>query len=184
MRDSIYIETTTHFTLMFMESIAFALVAIAFVTAGFFVWYFTFKSKQEERRFLIERGYTLEELAQTQMIFTFPWRKTGIVLVGAVLGMLLHEMTFNIYNGTVPALILGAGIGMILAQALENGYSIARFWRMVLYGVMGFAVAGLTISITVTFADLGGGAEEALAISLMMFCVATALFIERRTRKA
>jgi hypothetical protein len=33
-----------------METIAFALVAIAFVTAGFFVWYLTFKAKQEERR--------------------------------------------------------------------------------------------------------------------------------------
>lgn len=173
----------THIPKRKMETLAFALITIAFITAGFFVWYFTFKAKQEERRFLIEKGYTLEELAQTQMNFTFPWRKTGIVLVGAVLGMLLHEITFNIYNGTVPALILGAGIGMILANALENGYSAGRFWRMVLYGVMGFAVAGLTISITATFTDLGG-AEEALAISLMMFCVAAALFIERRTRKA
>lgn len=164
-----------------MEAIAFALVAIAFVTAGFFVWYFIFKARQEERRFLIEKGYKLEDLPQAQMTFTFPWRKTGIVLVAAVLGMLIHEMTFNIYNGTVPALILGAGVGMILANAIENGYSVRTFWRTFLSAVLGFAVAGMILSIVHVYV---GNIDDGLAISTILLSVTMALLIERRTRKA
>lgn len=163
-----------------METIAFALVAIAFITAGFFVWYFTFKAKQEERRFLIEKGYTLEELAQTQMMFTFPWRKTGIVLVGAVLGMLLNELIFTIYKGAVPALILGAGVGMILAQAIENGYKFRTLWRKVIFGLLGLGIGGLSASILVYEFGLEGG----IAVFYVMFCFALALFIENRSNKS
>lgn len=164
-----------------MEAIAFALVAIAFVTAGFFVWYFIFKARQEERRFLIEKGYKLEDLPQTQMTFTFPWRKTGIVLVAAVLGMLIHEMTFNIYNGTVPALILGAGVGMILANAIENGYSVRNMWRTILFAVIGFAMGGMILSITNLFVR---HIDDDLALSTILLTVSLAIFIERRIRKA
>jgi hypothetical protein len=164
-----------------METIAFALVAIAFVTAGFFVWYFTFKAKQEERRFLIDKGYTLEELAQTQMNFTFPWRKTGIVLVAAVLGMLLNEVIFSIYKGTVPAMILGAGIGMILANAFENGYPVRTFWRTILFAVIGFGIAGMILSILHVMVR---HIDDGIAISTFLLSVSLALFIERRTRKS
>lgn len=164
-----------------METIAFALIAIAFITAGFFVWYFTFKAKQEERRFLIEKGHKLEELPQAQFTFDFPWRKVGIVLVGAVLGMLLHEMTFNLYNGTVPALILGAGVGMILAQAIENGYSVRTLWRTLLSASLGLAVAFMILSVINLFVH---DIPEGIAISTLMLTVILALFIERRTCKS
>ena len=119
MRDSIYIETTTHFTLMFMESIAFALVAIAFVTAGFFVWYFTFKAKQEERRFLIEKGYRLEDLPQSASSkVPIPWMKVGIVLTLAAMGFLFALITGKPV-AIMPLVIFGAGLGMIIAQALS-----------------------------------------------------------------
>lgn len=163
-----------------METIAFALVAIAFVTAGFFVWYFTFKAKQEERRFLIEKGYSLEDLP-VPISFTFQWRKTGIVLVGAVLGMLLNELIFIIYKGTLPALILGAGMGMILANAIENGYSVRTLWRTLLSASLGLAVAFMILSIINLFVH---DIPEGIAISTLMLTVLLALFIERRTRKS
>jgi hypothetical protein len=170
----------THIPKRKMETLAFALIAIAFIAAGFFVWFFTFKAKQDERRFLIEKGYTLEELAQTQMMFTFPWRKTGIVLVAAVLGMLLNEMIFNIYKGTVPSLILGAGAGMILANAMDNGYRMQTLWRKVIFGLLSLGIGGLSASILV----YEFGLEPGIAVFYVMFCFALALFIENRTSKS
>lgn len=164
-----------------MEALAFALVAIAFITAGFFVWYFIFKARQEERRFLIEKGYKLEDLPQTQMSFTFPWRKTGIVLVAAVMGMLLHEMTFNLYNGTVPALILGAGVGMILANAFENGYPVRTFWRTLLFAFLGLAVGGTILSVVYLFVN---DIPEVFVLFSLLLSVSVALYIELRTRNS
>jgi hypothetical protein len=165
-----------------METIAFALVAIAFVTAGFFVWYFTFKAKQEERRFLIEKGYKLEDLpASNSFNIQFPWVKLGIVMVAAVLGMLLNEVIFSIYKGTVPAMILGAGIGMILANAFENGYPVRTFWRTFLFAVIGFGIAGMILSILHVMVR---HIDDGIAISTFLLSVSLALFIERRTRKS
>lgn len=164
-----------------METIAFALVTIAFIAAGFFVWYFTFKAKQEERRFLIEKGYKLEDLpASTSFNIQLPWVKLGIVMVGAVLGMLLNELIFTIYKGSVPALILGAGVGMILAQAIENGYKFRTLWRKVIFGLLGLGIGGLSASILV----YEFGLEEGIAVFYVMFCFALALFIENRTQKS
>ena len=163
-----------------METLAFALITIAFITAGFFVWYFTFKAKQDERRFLIEKGYTLEELAQTKMNFTFPWRKTGIVLVAAVLGMLLNEVIFSIYKGTVPSLILGAGAGMILANAMDNGYRMQTLWRKVIFGLLGIGISGLLAGVLIEQFSL----VPEYGVFILIFCFALALFIENRTSKS
>ncbi len=163
-----------------MEPFAFALIAVAFIAAGFFVWYFTFQAKQEERRLFIEKGYKPEELPATPG-FTFPWRKTGIVLVGGVLGMLLHEMTFNIQDGTLPALLLGSGIGMILANAFENGYPVRRFWRTLVYGFLGFAGGGVILSVAYLYMP---DIPEELSIFTMLVTTFLAFFIEIRTRKA
>ncbi len=162
-----------------METLAFALITIAFITAGFFVWYFTFKARQEERRFLIEKGYRPEDLP-IEPSFTFPWRKTGIVIVGAVLGMLLNAVTFNFHNGMVPSMLLGAGVGMILAQAFEKGYPVRRFWRTMLYLFTGFAIGGLGISIIYAYMEL----EDELTIFILLASMAISLLIERRTRKS
>jgi len=164
-----------------METLAFALITIAFITAGFFVWYFTFKAKQEERRFLIEKGYRLEELAQsTSSKVQIPWMKVGIVLVAAMLSMWLHELTFNLYQGEVPALILGAGVGMILANAMDNGYRMQNLWRKVIFGLLGLGIGGLSASILV----YEFGLEPGIAVFYVIFCFALALFIEIRTQKS
>lgn len=178
MRDRIYIETITQITWTVMQAIAIAIIAIAFIAAGFFVWYFTFKAKQEERRFLIEKGYKPEDLPSSS--FTFPWRKTGIVLVGAMLGVVLNGLTFNHPDAVLPALILGAGIGMILAQAFDNGYPARAFLRTLLYGFLGFSIAGIGVSI----ADSMAVVHDGLMVFLMLASVGAALLIERSTRKA
>lgn len=163
----------------FMETLSFALIAIAFITAGFFVWFFTFKARQEERRFLIEKGYRLEELPSAPS-FTFPWRKTGIVIVGAMLGLILNFLTFNSPHAFVPVLLLGAGVGMILAQAFDNGYPARHFLRSLLFAIAGFTAGGLVISLALTVWPV----DDAVAIFTPISFVIIALMIERHTRKA
>ncbi len=103
-----------------MESIAFALIFIAFIAAGFFVWYFSFKAKQEERRFLIEKGYKLEEMPPSASFnFTFPWMKVGIVITSAAIGLLFAEITQE-PTAVMPLLMFGAGLGMIIAQVISQ----------------------------------------------------------------
>ena len=156
-----------------------ALITIAFIAAGFFVWYFTFQARQEERRFLIEKGYRLEELPAPPS-FTFPWRKTGIVMVGSILGLILNFLTFREPQAVFPMLILGAGLGMILAQAFEKGYPVRRFWRTMLHLFTGFAIGGLGISIVYMYQEL----DDALTIFILLSSMALSLLIERSTRKA
>lgn len=163
-----------------MQAIAFALIAIAFIAAGFFVWYFTFKAKQEERRFLIERGYRLEELPQSASSkIQIPWTKVGIVLTLAAIGFLFALITRE-PMAIMPLVIFGAGLGMIIAQAIENGFRLRTLWRKLIYGLLGFGIGGLTA----TWLQKRMFLDSESAVFYVMFCFALALFIENRTSKS
>jgi hypothetical protein len=180
MRDRIYIETITQFTRMLMQTIAFALITIAFIAAGFFVWFFTFKAKQEERRFLIEKGYRLEDLPRTTSSkIQIPWMKVGIVLTLAAIGFLFALITGEAM-AIMPLLIFGAGLGMIIAQAIENGFRIRTLWKKIIFGLLGFGIGGLTATWLQKWMFL----DSESAVFYVIFCFALALFIENRTSKS
>jgi hypothetical protein len=164
-----------------METLAFALIAIAFIAAGFFVWYFTFKAKQEERRFLIEKGYRLEDLPQsTSSNVQIPWMKVGIVLTLAAIGFLFALITGE-QMAIMPLVIFGAGLGMVIAQAIENGFRIRTLWRKLIFGLLGFGIGSLFISILYKFIGHYGADT---GMSFVVLCTAIALFIEIRTQKS
>lgn len=163
-----------------METFAFALVFIAFIAAGFFVWFFSFKAKQEERRFLIEKGYKLDELPQsTSFNVQIPWMKVGIVLTSSAFGFLFALITGE-RAAVMPLLLFGAGLGMIIAHSIEKGFRIRTLWRKFVFGILGLGFGGVLSSILVYEFSLDSDGGPYVVI----LCLAIALFIENRTQKS
>jgi hypothetical protein len=60
-----------------MELIVVCIIAISFISAVFFAWYFYQQARDQERKLLIERGEKLEAILELQkknkFKFIFPW---------------------------------------------------------------------------------------------------------------
>lgn len=103
----------------------FTIIAIVFIAAIFLTWFFIYKSKEEERRLLIEQGAELSDLPERGSFnFTFPWLKLGTVItlgsIGLTIGVILEE--HRILHGGEPLLgmLIFGGIGMITAHFIGN----------------------------------------------------------------
>lgn len=112
-----------------MGSIVFTVIAVVFITAAFFVWYFIHRSKEKERLMLIEKGKDPSELPEMKVFnFSFPWLKLGIVIVSIAVGILaglLVEYLIDIGRGNKGLLVaifmfLFGGIGMITAHYVDK----------------------------------------------------------------
>ena len=65
----------------------FVIIVVAFIIACFFAWFFTQKSKEDERRLLIEKGYSPSELPDRKSWnFSFPWLKIGVLIISISVG--------------------------------------------------------------------------------------------------
>lgn len=109
----------------------FAVIVVAFIIACFFAWFFTQKSKEDERHLLIEKGYSPSELPDRRSFnISFPWLKIGSVVTtasfGAVLGFFAVEYLNHIERDAAagPAflicVLLFGGIGMIIAHYIDK----------------------------------------------------------------
>lgn len=69
-----------------VETIAFCVIAVAFIAALFLAWHFYQQARNKERMVLIERGENLEEIFNIQkrnkFEFIFHWLKLGVVTTG------------------------------------------------------------------------------------------------------
>lgn len=109
-----------------MALLSFTIITVAFIAAIFFTWFFIHKSREEERRLLIEKGVEPSELPERGTLsFNFPWLKIGCVItfasIGLMLGVILLEVNALRGGGEpiIGMLILG-GIGMITAHYLDK----------------------------------------------------------------
>lgn len=109
-----------------MELLAFTIIAVAFITAIFFTWFFMHKAKEEERQLLIERGADLSELPERGTVtFRFPWLKLGCVFtmgcIGLLIGLLLEEhYPLGVGGEPLLGMLIMGGIGMIIAHYVSN----------------------------------------------------------------
>lgn len=56
-----------------MSQVTFTIIFLAFLTAGFFAWYFFHKTREKERLMLIEKGFYLpQENSERKFSFRFP----------------------------------------------------------------------------------------------------------------
>lgn len=107
-----------------------AVIVVAFIAATFFTWFFKFKSKEDERRILIEKGVDPSELPdRTSFNFSFPWLKIGIIITFIALGGFLGGLTefyfVEIERNTegfifIFSMVLLGGIGMIIAHYIDQ----------------------------------------------------------------
>ncbi|TVQ68188.1 MAG: hypothetical protein EA360_00565 [Balneolaceae bacterium] len=110
-----------------MSEITFTIIFLAFLTAGFFAWFFTHKTREKERLLMIEKGMELpQEEAGRRFSFRFPWLKIGTVVTGLSLGVATAEFLigFGIFSpgsGAQPVfMFLFGGIGMIIAHFADR----------------------------------------------------------------
>lgn len=104
---------------------SFAVIAVAFITALFLTWFFIHRSREQERRLLIENGATISELPDRKLFnFRFPWLKMGVVItsmsVGLITGGVLGETLLDGINVAPVGMFLFGGIGMIIAHYLDR----------------------------------------------------------------
>lgn len=108
-----------------MNGIIFTILFLALLTAGFLAWFFIHKSKEKERLMMLEKGMELPQPEHKEKSgFTFPWLKTGILLVclsiGLMIGIIMEEY-FAQYWGAPPLfMILFGGFGMIIAHFIRD----------------------------------------------------------------
>lgn len=108
--------------------IPFTIITVAFIAAIFFTWFFIHKSREEERRLLIEKGVELSELPERgsfKFNFNFPWLKVGTVITSASIGLMIGVILIQqdlLDNGGEPLLgiLIFGGIGMIIAHYLDK----------------------------------------------------------------
>lgn len=108
----------------------FAVIVVAFIIACFFAWFFTQKSKEDERRLLIEKGYSPSELPErSNFNFRIPWLKIGIVTtfvaVGGFAGGLTEFYLQSVKKSTegfifIFSMLLLGGIGLIVAHYIDK----------------------------------------------------------------
>lgn len=107
-----------------------ALIFIAFIVAVFLTWFFIHKSKEEERKLLIEKGVDIADLPDRKTFhFNFPWLKIGTIITfiatGGLISGILEFFVFKIPQEwlgliTVFSLFIFGGIGMITAHYLDK----------------------------------------------------------------
>jgi len=108
-----------------MSQITFTIIFLAFLTAGFFAWYFSHKTREKERLMLIEKGIDLpQEDTGRRFSFRFPWLKIGLVVTGLSLGLFIGNMLQELEmfrHGIEPVMMfLFGGIGMIIAHFADR----------------------------------------------------------------
>ncbi len=111
-----------------MALISFTVITVAFIAAIFFTWFFIHKSKEEERRLLIEKGIEPSKLSERGTFnINFPWLKIGCVIVFATLGLIVgvilsEERIVRWSSGGEPlmSMLIFGGIGMIIAHYLDT----------------------------------------------------------------
>ncbi len=64
-------------------------VWIPFIICLFLAWYFSHRAGHIERKMLIEKGLSLEDLLKSERGFRFPWLKLGIVIIGLSVGFII-----------------------------------------------------------------------------------------------
>ena len=101
------------------------IIVLVIVIGLFLAWFFSHKSKTEERRLLIEKGFSPSELPETKS-FKFPWLKIGIFITTCGLGFIVIDMvhTFK-YSGVDEGLIMGililfAGLGLLASHFIPK----------------------------------------------------------------
>lgn len=108
-----------------MNGIIFTILFLALLTAGFLAWFFIHKSKEKERLIMLEKGMEIPQPeSKVKSGFTFPWLKTGILLVSLSIGLfigIMLEYHFDQYWGAPPLfMVLFGGFGMIIAHFISN----------------------------------------------------------------
>lgn len=108
-----------------MSEITFTILFLAFLTAGFFAWFFSHKTREKERLLMIEKGVELpKEESGRRFSFRFPWLKIGLVVTGLSFGLLLGNTLVErevFWNDISPYLMfLFGGIGMIIAHYVDR----------------------------------------------------------------
>lgn len=128
---------------------------------------------------MIEKGYKLEELpASASFNIQIPWMKVGIVLTSTAIGFLFALITHE-SAAVMPLLLFGAGLGMIIAQAIENGFRM-NLWRKLIFGLLGLGIGGLLSSVLVYQLSF----DSDIAVFALIFSFALALLIEILTQKS
>jgi len=108
-----------------MSQIAFTIIFLAFIIAIFLAWYFSHKSRTNERLLLIEKELEIPESERgLKFSFRFPWLKVGILITaiatGFLIGSILSEMSDMRIVFEPLMMMLFGGIGMIIAHYADR----------------------------------------------------------------
>ncbi|MCC5904889.1 MAG: hypothetical protein JJU13_01665 [Balneolaceae bacterium] len=109
-----------------MNGVIFTILSLAFLTAAFLAWYFTHKTREKERLIMLEKGMELPHSSENKKNFgfSFPWLKTGVLLVslsiGLLIGLILEEHVGQYWGAPPLFLVLFGGVGMIIAHFLDK----------------------------------------------------------------
>jgi|AntRauTorcE11897_2_1112592.scaffolds.fasta_scaffold21308_3 hypothetical protein len=110
-----------------MGEISQIIIILAIIAALFMAWFFSHKSKVEERRLLIEKGASITDLPESRK-FTFPWLKIGIFITTWALGVIITISIIQVFFDRmdegiiVSILILFAGLGLIASHVLPKKF--------------------------------------------------------------
>jgi CBS domain containing-hemolysin-like protein len=106
-----------------VESIVVCIIAIFFISAVFFAWFFYQQARDKERKLLIERGDKLEAILEIQkknkFKFIFPWLKLGVVtsslsVAFLVIAFLIRwlDNDVELFKGFLITCIIGFCLGL------------------------------------------------------------------------
>lgn len=108
-----------------IQPIVFCIVAVAAITALFLAWYFYQQARDEERKFLIEKGEKFSDILKAQkehkFKFIFPWLKLGIVTSSLSISFLILAFIIRwldndqeLFKGFLITFIIGSCLSFAL----------------------------------------------------------------------
>jgi hypothetical protein len=113
------------------------ILVITLIIIIYLAWMVRYKATSKERLLIIEKDFDLNKLSKNNT-FSFPWKKTGIILASGCIGFLLggffesiqefhtlgepYQQTIFNSSGTLTLLFmyLFSGIGMIVGNKLDK----------------------------------------------------------------
>ncbi|CAN5213576.1 hypothetical protein BH23BAC3_BH23BAC3_13740 [soil metagenome] len=108
-----------------MSQITFTVIFLAFIIAIFLAWYFSHKTRANERVLLIEKGVEIPDSEKGwEFSFRFPWLKLGVLVTaiatGLFIGSIISEMSDLRIAFEPLMMLLFGGIGMIIAHYADR----------------------------------------------------------------